>query len=383
MHDFLLKELNTYNIENELKKIGFDSSYTFYAKNKFYYKNFKIFNLSCAQANIIKQLALSVGADCGTNKDVITGKIERSDCVLGGSVSQLLKIAKKMQLQPFGLKQLGLLLEEQVSHGKNFKTKIMGILNVTLDSFSDGGKYYKYENAINHLNKLINDGADIIDIGAETTKPGAKATEPEKQIDRLLPILNYIKESNINIPISIDTRSSKVASTCIETGVVSIINDVSGLDYDSQMAGVIATYPNVKIVIQHSLGTPDIMQINPHYENLMDEIFVNLYNKLQYAQEKGISKENIIVDPGIGFGKTCEDNFEIINRWQEFRSLGCPVLLGLSRKSLLGLPEISNEEKDIYSLALNSILIHQNIDYVRVHNVKYTKTILNMLNKEN
>ena len=378
MHDFLLKELVNTNIEDELIKIGFDCNYAPKAKSKFYYKNYKIYDLTCAQANILKQTALSVGADCGTHREVITGKINLSDCILGGSITQLQKIAQKLQLQPFGLKELGKKLQKITQEMQKNKTKIVGILNVTTNSFSDGGEFYNYDDSIKHLHKLLEDGADIIDIGAESTKPYSKAVDCDEQLSKLIPILKYIKENNINIPISIDTRSAKVAKECINSGA-NIINDVSGFEYDFEMAKIVAQNPEIKVIIQHSKGTPENMQDNPHYENLTDEIFKNLKSKIDYALSKGIKKENIIIDLGIGFGKNREDNFELMRRWQEFKTFGCPIMLGVSRKSLLGMQEKTNEDKDIYTLALNSILINENIDYIRVHNVKLHKDFINML----
>ncbi len=351
MHDFLVKKLANSDIEKELINIGFDKSYTHIAKNKFNYINIKIFGLNCAQANIIKQTALSVGADCATHREVITGKIDRSNCIIGGSFSQIKKIAEKLQTQPFKLKNLGNILIKEIENSPPKKTKIMGILNITTDSFSDGGQYFEFNAAIAQLTKLIEDGADIIDIGAESTKPYSKAVCAEKQLEKLEPLLKYIKNNNITIPISIDTRSALVAQKSIELGA-KIINDVSGFDYDNKMIDVLAANPDIKIVIQHSQGSPETMQIAPSYENLMDEIFSNLQNKIEYAISKGIKKENIIIDPGIGFGKTKQHNLEILNRWQELQTTGCPVLIGLSRKSLLELPEADNKEKDMYSLAL-------------------------------
>jgi len=379
MHDFCIKKLNTNDIESELKNIGYDNSYAFKGKDKFEYLNFKIFNVTSAQGNIIKQLALSVGADCATHKLVITGQIEKSDCILGGNLSQLKIIAQKLQLQPFGLKDLGQRLEEKICIKDSVKTKIMGILNVTPDSFSDGGQYFSAEDAIEHLNKLIIDGADIIDIGAESTKLGAKEVSADEQLKRIIPVLNYINKNKITIPISIDTRNSEVANVCAGLGA-SIINDVSGLEFDKNMAAAVAKH-GLKVIIQHSKGTPENMQKNPEYENLTDDIFKFLKNKIDYAISKGIPKENIIIDAGIGlgFGKTREQNFEILRRWKEFQSLDCPVMLGVSRKSLLNMPDASNEEKDLYTLALNSILISEKIDYIRVHNVKIHKKFLDIL----
>ena len=380
MHDFLIKEISNSDIEKELVQIGFDKTYTNKAKDKFEYKNFKIFNLNCAQANILKQTALTVGADCGTHREVITGKIEKSCVILGGSISQLQKIGQKLQFQPFGLKHLGEKLQSINKLKYPKQTQIMGVLNITTNSFSDGGDFLDFENAKKHLNQLIIDGADIIDIGAESTKPYSKPISSEEQLKRLVPILEYIKLKEIKTPISIDTRNAEVAQKCIDFGV-SIINDVSGFDFDKKMADVITNNPQIKIILQHSQGTPETMQDAPHYENLMDEIFINLKTKIDFALSKGIKKENIIIDPGIGFGKTKAHNMEILKRWQELKTFGCPILIGLSRKSLLGMPEATNEEKDIYTLALDSVLITQKIDYIRVHNVKLHK-MLYELNKK-
>lgn len=380
MHDFLIKEIHNTDIKQELLNIGFDKGYSRFATSKYNYVNLKIFDLSVPQANILKQSALSVGADCATHRDVITGKAELTACILGGSLSQIDKIAKKIKGQPFGLKDLSELLLNFISKKeKPSKTKLMGVLNLTENSFSDGGLYYEYDDAIKHLKKLIKDGADIIDIGAESTKPYSEPVEVEEQLDKLLPILKYVEEKKIETPISIDTRSSKVARICIQYGA-KIINDVSGFDYDEQMIDVIAQNSHVKIILQHSLGTPENMQENPTYSNLMDEIYCSLHNKVQLALSRGIKKENIIIDPGIGFGKTRKDNFEILKRWQELKGIGCPVLIGVSRKSLLNMPKSTNEEKDIYTLALDSILISQNVDYLRVHNVKLHKNFLDIYN---
>lgn len=380
MHDFLIKEIHNPDMKQELLNIGFDSGYSRFATSKYNYVNLKIFDLSVPQANILKQSALSVGADCATHREVITGKAELTACILGGSLSQIDKIAKKIKGQPFGLKDLSEQLLNFISKKeKPSKTKLMGVLNLTENSFSDGGLYYEYDDAIKHLKKLIKDGADIIDIGAESTKPYSEPVEVEEQLDKLLPILKYVEEKKIETPISIDTRSSKVARICIQYGA-KIINDVSGFDYDEQMIDVIAQNSHVKIILQHSLGTPENMQENPTYSNLMDEIYCSLHNKVQLALSRGIKKENIIIDPGIGFGKTRKDNFEILKRWQELKGIGCPVLIGVSRKSLLNMPKSTNEEKDIYTLALDSILISQKVDYLRVHNVKLHKNFLDIYN---
>lgn len=375
MHDFIFKEIINTDIKNELKDTGFDTSYIDKACNKYIYKNIKIFNLTVAQANIIKQTALTVGADFATHRDVITGKAETSDGILGGSVSQIQKIAEKLEFQPFGLKELGKNLKQFVHQtSEKHKPKLVGILNLTTNSFSDGGEFYDYDNAIEHLCNLINDGADIIDIGAESTKPYSTPVSSEKQLEKIIPVLNYCKTNNIKTPISIDTRSSEVAQKCLEI-LPCIINDVSGLEYDINMADIIAKN-GAKIIIQHSKGTPDSMQENPQYNNLIDEIYLNLLKKIEFALSKGILKDNIILDVGIGFGKNREHNFELIKRIKEFKGLGCPLMLGISRKSLLNMPDADNLEKDIYTLALNTLAIERNVDYLRVHNIKMHKKLL-------
>lgn len=379
MNDFVLKEIETDKIEKELEKIGFDKSYKDRAADKFNYKNIKIYSLTPVQANILKQTALSVGADCATHREVITSKAEKSDCILGGSISQLKKIAEKLTFQPFGLKFLSEKILSFVETKKYGKTKIVGILNLTPDSFSDGGEFLDYDKAKEHFEYMFSSGADIIDIGAESTKPYSTPVSDETQIDRILPVLKFARENEFDIPISIDTRSAKVAEECIKNGA-SIINDVSGFDYDENMADVIAKY-GVKVILQHSKGEPQNMQENPVYESLMDEIYLKLNEKIDFALSKGIKKENIIVDPGIGFGKTREDNFEIIKRIKEFYGLGCEVMLGLSRKSLLNMADYDNEMKDIFTVALNTLAIEKKVDYIRVHNVYLHKKLLEVMEK--
>ncbi len=377
MHDFVLKEIVTDDLEKELSSVGFDKSYIKKARGKFVYKNIKIFDLTPAQANILKQTALSVGADCATHRETITAKVEKTDCILGGSLSQIEKIAGKLACQPFGLKKLGEMLLQM--HEKDLDgCKIVGILNLTTNSFSDGGEFYEFDKAIEHLNEMINDGADVVDIGAESTKPYSEPVSAAEQLSKLVPLLEYIKENDIKIPVSIDTRSSAVARKCLELGA-DIINDVSGFDYDEKMPEVIAEF-NAKVIIQHSKGTPQNMQDKPVYSNLMDEIYLGLKNKIDIAVSKGIKRENIIVDPGIGFGKTREDNFEILRRIEELYGLGCPVMLGISRKSLLNMPDEDNFTKDIFTLALNAVAINKKVDYIRVHNVKLHRKFLDIFN---
>lgn len=374
---FLIKPIINTDLEKELEIIGFDKSYRHKAINKFRYKTLKIYNLSVAQANILKQTALTVGADCGTNRNVITGNIETSDVILGGSFSQLEKISQKLTHQPFSLGILGeeikSLLKEKIT-----QTKIMGILNITDNSLSDGGEFNTTELACEHFKQLVEDGADIIDIGAESTKPLAPSVSAEVQLEKILPILEYSK--NFNVPISIDTRSSIVAEKCLEFGV-DIINDVSGLKYDKDMASVIAKYPNTTLILQHSLGNEINMSEEHHYNYVVDDVYNDLYQQIEFAKFNGI--ENIILDVGIGFDKSRDENFEILRRIEEFYALGYPMMTGISRKSTLGLQNASNEEKDIFTLSLNTLAVNQKVDYLRVHNVKIHKQMLKIMHEWN
>ena len=372
MKEFVVKNLNNDDMISELEKIGFDSSYVAVASEKFQYKTLKIFDLSPAQANIIKQTAISFGSDCATNRDVITGKAECSNVILGGSVSELKKIAEKLKSQPFALSELSEKILSEIKPVKR-RTKLTGIVNVTPDSFSDGGQYYEPKAAIEHALQLIEDGADIIDIGAESTKPFSKGVDFEEQIRRLKPVLDGLKD--VKVPISVDTRSSFVAEYALDNGAT-IINDVSGMSYDPRIADIAAKY-NATVILQHSKGTPESMQKNPEYDDVVEEIFFMLRQKAELAKAKGI--KNIILDVGIGFGKTKQHNYEILNRIDEFYSLGYPIMVGVSRKSLLGLTySDDNDLKDSITLAVSYPLILKGVDYLRVHNVKLHKQLLSL-----
>lgn len=367
MDKFVLKELVTKNMESELEKIGFDIAYRAKATEKFQYKTFKIFDLTIAQANILKQTALSFGADCGVHRDILTAKVETTNVILGGSISQLKKICEKLKQQPFSMKILAENILSQLET-KQRKTKLAGILNITPNSFSDGGKYFNPDDARKHLFQMIEDGADLIDIGAESTKPFAPEVSAKEQIDRLKPILKNLP----NIPISIDTRSSEVAQYALDNGV-SIINDVSGMDYDPKIADVVAKY-DATIILQHSTAKTED---KPRYNDVVEEVYLNLLKKAKIANEKGI--KNIIIDVGIGFGKSMEDNYKILNRIEEFYSLNLPLMVGVSRKSLLGLSNSSdNDLKDSLTLAISYPLIQKEVDYLRVHNVKLHRQLLNL-----
>ena len=282
MKDFVVKTIVANDIEAELEKVGFDIAYRAKASEKYCYKTLKIFDLTLPQANILKQTALSLGADCAVHRDVLVNKVETTDAILGGSISQLHKICEKLKQQPFSLKNLAEQIEAQLKTSKR-TTKLVGILNLTPDSFSNDG-IMDEKQAIEQLYKLIDDGADMIDIGAESTRPGAKAIDACMQIERLRPILKNLPD----FPISVDTRSSEVAHYALDNGV-SVINDVSGMDYDSQIADVVAKY-NATLVIQHSTGDAgNIIK----YNDVVEDVYNSLLKKSKQAQEKGVKNIKI------------------------------------------------------------------------------------------
>ena len=256
---------------------------------------------------------------------------------------------------------------------------IMGILNVTPDSFSDGGQFLKVENAFTHSVKMIEEGADIIDIGGESTKPFADPVSTDEELSRVIPVIEKIR-SEYDILISIDTTKSKVAEEAITSGA-NIINDVSAMEIDENMLQVAKNY-NSPIVMMHMKGIPKNMQNNPTYDHLITEIKDYLSSRVKYAINAGIDKKNIIIDPGIGFGKSVEHNFEIINNLDSFVDLGFPVLLGASRKSFIGLT-LDVEEKDRLegSIAANVIGLQKGAKIFRVHDVLAAKKSLIIANK--
>ena len=256
---------------------------------------------------------------------------------------------------------------------------IMGILNVTPDSFSDGGQFLKVENAFTHSVKMIEEGADIIDIGGESTKPFAESVSTDEELSRVIPVIEKIR-SEYDILISIDTTKSKVAEEAITAGA-NIINDVSAMEIDENMLQIAKNY-NSPIIMMHMKGIPKNMQNNPTYDHLITEIKDYLSSRVKCAINAGIDKKNIIIDPGIGFGKSVEHNFEIINNLDSFVDLGFPVLLGASRKSFIGLT-LDVEEKDRLegSIAANVIGLQKGAKIFRVHDVLAAKKSLIIANK--
>ncbi|MEI7903895.1 MAG: dihydropteroate synthase [Candidatus Firestonebacteria bacterium] len=254
------------------------------------------------------------------------------------------------------------------------KTLIMGILNVTPDSFSDGGKFLSKDSAVKQALRMATEGADIIDVGGESTRPGAPAISAKEELKRVIPVIRALA-GKVKLPVSIDTYKSEVAEAALSEGA-SIVNDISGFRFDKKIAGVAARY-KAGVVLMHILGVPGNMQQNPGYENLIKEISLYLKKSALIARRAGVAKESIILDPGIGFGKTLEHNLLLIKKIGEFRKLGYPVLMGPSRKSfigkLLGLPA---EERLEGTLAAVAACVLNGASAVRVHDVKETARVV-------
>lgn len=256
---------------------------------------------------------------------------------------------------------------------------IMGILNVTPDSFSDGGQYFDKNVAVEHALDMIRNGANIIDIGGESTRPFSDPVSLDEEISRVIPVIKGIREKS-DVCISIDTTKSMVASEALHVGA-SIINDVSAMEVDPFMADIAVKF-DCPIIIMHMKGTPKNMQDNPTYESLISDIKNYLIKRIDYAVSKGVHRKKIIIDPGIGFGKTVENNFEIINNLNHFVKLNFPVLLGASRKSFIGIAlNLPENERLEGSLAANIIGLQQGVKIFRVHDVAETHKALLIANK--
>lgn len=248
------------------------------------------------------------------------------------------------------------------------RTLIMGILNVTPDSFFDGGKYNLIDKALRRAEEIWKEGADIIDIGGESTRPGSDAISLQEEMDRVLPVIEKLQD--FPIPISIDTYKAEVAEEACKLGA-SIINDISGLQFNPKILEVAKKY-NTFLIIMHIKGTPKDMQKNPQYEDVVSEIKEFLKKQSNYAIETGVPKERIIIDPGIGFGKTLDHNLSILKNLDEFKKLGFPLLIGHSRKSMIGalLGGAGPEERLFGTLGISAYLISKRVDIIRVHDVK-------------
>lgn len=256
------------------------------------------------------------------------------------------------------------------------KTLIMGILNVTPDSFSDGGKYLSEDAALDKAKIMIDEGADIIDIGGESTRPGSESVSTKEEINRTIHIVKKLKSLYSGVTISIDTTKNEVAVMALDNGA-SIINDISGLTFDLKIIEAAKKY-NAALIIMHIKGNPKTMQQNPFYEDVVSEVYDFLNTQTSLALNNKIT--NVIIDPGIGFGKRVQDNFELISRLDDFKSLGYPILIGLSNKSFIGRTlDLEIEERELGTSILETVSALKAAKIIRTHNVQNCNQMVKLL----
>ena len=326
---FLVKSVLKKFINKEISSVGFDEGYIEHAVKKHSFLSLKIYDVTPSQATIIKQTALSAGCDCAVNRGVIDCSVEQSDCILSGTIKQLELVAKKLTNQPFSLSKLSdIILEKlEIETKEPKKSKIIGILNLTPDSFSDGGEFVEIDKAMNHAIDMIEARADVIDIGAQSTKPKTELVSIVYEVEKITPIVTALKMAYPNIEISVDTMTFACAKAAIDAGA-DIINDVSFMS-NPEFAKLCAEN-NKKLVIMHSRGNSFTMDELCQYNNITDEIYSEISKKTQIAIDEGLKPESIIIDVGFGFAKNYEQNFELLRRIEEFKSMGYPVLAGVS-----------------------------------------------------
>lgn len=368
---------NMHVSKEEIRKIGVDANSIPYLASKALFIVMKIENISAYAANIIKHEMLAKGGDAAVNRGVFDCSIKESDVLLMGTYSQYGRLIYKLsayrgvfteiadEIQRV-IKVLDIGKPKYFECGKyklpiGEKTYVMGILNVTPDSFSDGGKYINLDSAVKRAVEMVQNGADIIDVGGESTRPGYRPVDPFSEIDRVVPVIERLARE-INVPVSVDTSKAIVAEKAIMAGAC-IVNDVWGLQKDKNMAEVISKTGAGVIVMHNSDST--------EYKDLMGDIIRFLKESIKMAENAGVRRESIVIDPGIGFGKTLEHNLEVMRRLKELNSLNVPVLIGTSRKSLIGnVLELPINERLEGTAATVTLGIANGADIVRVHDVK-------------
>jgi dihydropteroate synthase len=379
----LLSVDNPADLNQELARVGADpQSWPIFAA-KARALAVKLEGLSTAAANILKQTAIACGGDCAVNRAIVSGRVRHTDAVLFVTVRQLRVLTGRLASQPECVARLVPGLVELSRHAQlparvirlgrktvdlGRRTHVMGILNVTPDSFSDGGRFLEPSVALDHAAAMAEEGADFIDIGAESTRPGSKPVPAEEQLARLLPVLRRVKKK-LKAPVSVDTTSATVAQAALREGA-DMVNDVSALNGDRRMAAVVAR-AGVPCILMHMKGNPRTMQRNPRYRDLMAEVTGFLAEALARGEQAGIERPQLLVDPGIGFGKTVAHNLEILRRLAELESLGAPVVVGPSRKRFIGAVLDAEPDQRLEGTIAACVLAAQDgANVLRVHDVR-------------
>ncbi len=378
-------------IEKALNEIGVDAGGLEIMSPKGIHRLLKLENIDVRAANIIKQEMLSLGGEAAISKEVYYLHQQTTDIILMGTLAHYRNLYSKLNKQPFGLKNLAEEIRTVLSNYEDRthelsvgntafnlskRTHIMGILNITPDSFSDGGKFVEFDKALSHAIKMAEDGADIIDIGGESSRPGAAPVNADAEASRVVPLIEKLS-TIVRVPISIDTYKAKVARLALDAGAF-MVNDISGLRMDKGMLPLVAER-KVPVVIMHMQGTPQNMQENPQYESLISEISAFFRERIKLCLDAGVSPNKIIIDPGIGFGKTVDHNLQIMKHLSEFRSLGYPLMVGTSRKSFIGnVLGVPVDERLEGTAATVAFAIIQGVEILRVHDVKQMVQVARM-----
>ncbi|MFH1369393.1 MAG: dihydropteroate synthase [Elusimicrobiota bacterium] len=393
-----VRVIDVNNIEEakaRIRSIGADPYSVPLMAQKAVFKVLLIERIDNRAANFLKQDMLSIGGETAVSREVGGLKKGQSNVLVMGTLKQLGILSSKIAKQPFGLSEIAKDIDRAVLdlNRKDFAVKcgsktlrlgkfpvVMGILNVTPDSFSDGGRYFGVKDAVERARCMVEEGAGIIDIGGESTRPGSERITPEEEIRRIIPVIKRLAKT-VKVPISVDTYKPDVARAAAEAGA-EIINDITALRYKKGRMADFAAKIKLPVILMHMRGAPKTMQKKPEYKEVVPEIISYFTDRLRFAAEKGIKKENVIIDPGIGFGKTLEHNLEILNRLDEFKILGRPVAAGVSRKSFIGkLTGIENaDERLAGSLASSVWCAARGAKILRVHDVKETVQALKVLN---
>lgn len=374
---------------HQLKKVGVDTYGIEAMVTKMNSINLFLEGVECKVANILKQEMLSVGGDVAVSRGSVDCSVDRTDAIIIGTVKQQRQLAEKITVQPFGLKNIAqtiqILLdnfvrttfllttpEREITLGE--KTLVMGIVNATPDSFSDGGMFRNVDEAVEYGLTLEDEGANILDIGGESTRPGSEPVSAEEEMSRILPLLRVLRRQ-LTIPISVDTTKAVVARAAIAEGA-EIINDISALRFDENMTEV-AVSAGVPVIMMHMRGTPKIMQEgNLAYDSLIGEIIQFFDEEMSTAQSRGLKKENIVIDPGVGFGKSYEDNLRLIRHLEEFKTLGMPICIGTSRKGFVGATTGGEPQERLEGTAATvTAAIMNGAHIVRVHDVESIKKV--------
>jgi len=340
---------------------------------------FKINDMKTAALNILKQDALSIGAEVALPKGVITHENSHYDALLIANKKQIEILSRKEMAQPFGLKEFAKQLKAY-THETSFPSKIMGVINANSDSFYMGSRF-RTHHAISKIHEMIEEGADIIDIGAVSSRPNASIVSPQEELERIAPICEAIREERLyeKATFSIDSYTPKVISHALYAGF-EIINDITGAK-DQEVINLAIDH-GAKLCMMHMLGTPQTMQKDPQYVDVVSEISEYFQRHIEICESLGLSRKNIILDVGIGFGKTLEHNIELIRNMQEFKKFGCEILIGASRKSMIDkIIPTAVEERLAGTLAIHLKALDNGANIVRCHDVAQHKQAIEVYKK--